>query len=120
MTEPRYQRTCPACGKTFQANCPESVCENFYCSGECAGNQPTDFELMDAMRVVRMFMVRRDDGTLTAKPGLEMLLGDAKNNFLRLRATRTTWVGAGELQVRMVCDKFIEELGIKLRLNIKR
>jgi hypothetical protein len=74
--------------------------------------QATDAELMNAMSTLRKFMIRHDDGSWIAKSGLEMLVADAKNELLRLRETRTTWVGAGELQVRMVCDKFIKEVGL--------
>ena len=76
-------------------------------------NQPTDFELTNAMHVMRKFTMRNDDGTKEVKPGLEMLSADAGAELCRLRALRTTWYGAGELQLRLTCDKFMDECGLR-------
>ena len=75
-------------------------------------DQPTDLELTNAMHAMRIFTVQNDNGTISVKPGLEMLSGDAEAKLCRLRELRTTWFGAGELQLRLTCDKFMAECGL--------
>lgn len=80
-------------------------------------NQPTDFELTNAMHVMKKCTMRNDDGTRDVKPGLEMLAAAAGVELCRLRELRATWCGAGEMQLRTTLDKFIAEC--RLRPNVE-
>lgn len=82
-------------------------------------NQPTDLELTNAMHVMRRFTVRQDNGTRAVKPGLEMLSADAGATLCQLRRRRTTWCGAGELQLRLTCDKFMAECGLGSNVELR-
>lgn len=81
-------------------------------------SQPTDLQLTSAMHNIRLFTMPNDDGTRTVKPGLEMLAADAGAELCRLRELRTTWCGAGELQIRMVCDKLIAACGLTPNVEV--
>ena len=76
-------------------------------------NQPTDAQLINALNTMRSFKMRDDDDTYITKPGLEMLSAEAGAALCRMRTERTTWCGAGELQLRLTCDKFIAAFGLK-------
>ena len=60
--------------------------------------QPTDQELITAMRIAKVF-----SGTQQA--------GDAMEDLRRIRNRRTTWFGEDELALRRRLDEYIERGG---------